>query len=185
MQSLLHSLFGLILALVLLIFVFVGKWLGLLGLILAPGLLVIVFEEKAKKILLWLATTLLRGLTGLILALVLVFIVLNVWDAWRIYAHVPEGKPMFTSTSPNKRFTVAAYPSPTIFPRFAMPGQGSDGPALFILRDNLTGKEMQRQHVGSLWYVYTTVDWCKDSVKLARGDGIEWRLPQQSSSFSK
>ena len=121
----------------------------------------------------------LRGLLVLILALGLLFVVLNLWDTLRIHFYVPEGKPMSASTSPDQRFTVLAYPSPTIFPRFAMPGQGCDGPALFILRDNRTGKELQREHVDLLWCGYAqSVDWKKDTVQLERGDGIVWPLPR-------
>jgi hypothetical protein len=108
---------------------------------------------KAKTILCKLVKTILLVLSGLILALGLLLIVLQAWDTWRIAYHAPEGKPMFTSTSPDNRFTAAAYHSPTIFPRFAMPGQGGDGSALFILRDNRAGKELRRQHVALLWFV--------------------------------
>ena len=182
------GLLGLILGLGLLLFIYGEKvpegkiktiLRGLLGLLLALGLLVVVvYGEKAKKILLGLAKTMLLGLAELILAFGLLSIVLTVWDYWRIDSHVPDGTPMFTSTSPDNRFTVAGYPSPTIFPRFAMPGQGGDGPALIILRDNRTGKELQRRHVDGPWFIYEDVTWYKDSVELARGDGIKWRLPQ-------
>jgi hypothetical protein len=176
---LLRGLFGLLfLALELLSLVFVGKGCSLLLLILVLWLLCCVFGEKPKTILPWLAKTLLLGLAGLVLALGLLFLV----NTWRIYAYVPDREPMFTSTSPSGRFTVLAYPSPTIYWRFAMPGQGSDGPALFMLRDNRTGKVLRREHVDGPWYVYTDVDWYEDRVHLARGDGIDWRLPPDESA---
>jgi len=137
---------------------------------------------KVEKILYGLAKTISFSLLGLALALVLLLIALVVWDEWRIYSYVPEGKPKFTSTSPCRRFTVSAYSVPSALPRFAMPGQGGDGPAMFILRDNRVDKELQRQYVRSLWIMYAySIDWQKDSVQLERGDGIFWRLPQNES----
>jgi hypothetical protein len=160
----------------LLLIVLMLNWKALLGMILALGLLAIVLGEQARKkmfsLLFRLAKMILLGLLCLICAFV-------VWNTWRIYSYVPEGRTMYTETSPDKRFTVAIYPSPSLFPRFAMPGQGGDGPGLIILRDNRTGKELQRKHVDSFWHIYTTVDWNKDSVYLSRADDrIEWRLPR-------
>jgi hypothetical protein len=172
----LRGLFGLFLALVLLIFVLVGKVYGLLLLILVFGLLFFVFREKPKTILLWLVKTIAIGLAGPVLA----FGLCVLWNTWCIYFYAPERGPMFTSTSPSGRFSVSAYPSPAIYlklvPAGPGRGQGGDRPALFILRDNRTGKDLRREHVCSNWESYATVDWGKDRVSLARGD-VVWRLP--------
>ena len=156
-----------------LIFTLFGKVYYLLALILVFGLLLFVFREKLKKILHWLMNAILIGISELVFAFVLLFIV----NTWLIQTYEPDGKPMFTSTSPSGRFAVLAYPSPTFYFYFSLPGQGGDGPALFILKDNQTGKELQRQHVDFLWWAYTTVDWYGDHVSLSRGDGITWSLP--------
>ena len=132
---------------------------------------------RVKKVLYSLIKTIFFSLLGMGITLVLMLIVLGLWNMWKIHSYVPYETPMFTSTSPCQRFTVSFYPSPTIYFHFAMPGQGGDGPALIILRDNRTGKELQRQHVDGPWFTYNTVDWYEDHVQLARGDGIVWRLP--------
>jgi hypothetical protein len=166
----LRGLFGLFLVLVLLFCVFAGKSYGLLVLLLALGLLCL---EKPKTILPWLAKTLLFGLAGLVLALGLLFLV----RTWRMYTYVPEGKAMYTSISPSGWFTVSAYSSPF---RFSLPGFGQGGcehPALFILRDDRTGKELQRRHVSGFWCEYD-VYWHEDHVVLRKWeDRIVWPLP--------
>jgi hypothetical protein len=125
------------------------------------------------------AKIVLRGLLRLLFALVSLLFVCSLWNIWRIKTYVPDGKPMFTETSPSQRFTVFAYPSPTIYMPVMSIGGGNDGPALFVLRDNLTGEELQREHVSGPWWVYTDVYWCwdKNHVHLAAGDGITWPLP--------
>ena len=96
-------------------------------------------------------------------------------DDVQIYSHTPKGAPLFSEASPNKRFTVECYRSPTWFRFPVMPGQSGDGPGLFILRDNQTGKELRRKHVNH-WAIYTQVWWDKDYVQLAPPEGINWEL---------
>ena len=87
--------------------------------------------------------------------------------------------------SPSSRFTIAVYPSPTIMQwPFSFPGQGGDGPAMFILRDNQTDKVLQSHHFSSFWYMHITdVEWYDDHVTLSRADDkICWSLPPNESA---
>ncbi|MDR2925853.1 MAG: hypothetical protein LBU76_07910 [Azoarcus sp.] len=85
---------------------------------------------------------------GLLLALVLC-------DAWLTYFHVPEWKPAFVSTSPDGRFSVSGYynlPSP-----FFGELWGNDGTV--VLRENKTGKVLQRGTIDYLPAVQGQVSW--------------------------
>ena len=95
-------------------------------------------------------------------------------DTLRIDSPAPGGTPLHTSTSHDKRFTVAAYPGPV-----AAPGRSDDRPVPFILGDNRTGKELQRRQVEHRLIDVTYVEWGEDSVQVVGGGvPIQWRLPR-------
>jgi hypothetical protein len=78
----------------------------------------------------------------------------------------------WTYNSPDRRFQIVVYRMPMIF---AMPGQGSDAPGYFQLRDARTGKVLEDQDVEMVQDA-DLVEWTPSSVSV--GILADWRLPQ-------
>jgi hypothetical protein len=67
------------------------------------------------------------------------------WHVWETKYYVPSGKGVWQSTSLDGRFTVVGYlikGLPGFIP--TVPGNGSGGSGVIVLRDNQTGKSLQK-----------------------------------------
>jgi hypothetical protein len=119
--------------------------------------------KKAVKILL--------GLLGLILALVLL-------DRWLYYHHAPRWEPAFISVSPDERFTVSVYYNSGIFTFFPLPlVRPNDGTV--VLRENKTGKVLQREIAGFVDSVTPGVTWDTNSSWVSIVSIGGWDLPSE------
>ena len=121
---------------------------------------------KRKKILL--------GFLGLALVLVLL-------DTWVFYCHTPEWEPEFVSTSPDGRYSVSAYDNPGIllFLPVGLHPRGSAGTV--VLRDNRTGKVLQRANARYVNAGARTpdVDWFPKSNSVGVTSVDVWDLPTE------
>jgi hypothetical protein len=109
---------------------------------------------------------------GIILVLVLV-------DTWLVYFHTPGWNSDMESTSPDGRYTVLAYFNTGVFflPPFINP-RGNAG--TIVLRDNETGKVLQRGRMEEVVVDSSIVRWYPDHVSVV-SVGV-WNLPQEDTS---
>jgi hypothetical protein len=83
------------------------------------------------------------------------------WHIWETEYHVPSGGGSWREESPDGRFTMTAYSTKGLLAFVpVMPGQGSDGDGVFVLRDKQTGKIIQTARVGQ--------------ISAFRSGGIRW-----------
>jgi len=120
--------------------------------------------------------------------LVLAGVCFHLWET-RIF--VPSGKGAWESTSPDGRHTVAGYVLKglgVLVP--TMPGDGSSGPGIVLLRDNKTGEVLQKERVDSVISLGVVLweDTCKDYFHkeykrcVYVQDVATWELPPREGS---
>jgi hypothetical protein len=84
------------------------------------------------------------------------------WHIWETKHHVPSGEGLWQEESPDGRFTMTGYLTKGLLVFVAvMPGQGSDGDGVVVLRDKQTGEVIQTARV--------------EQVNGFRSGGIRWR----------
>jgi hypothetical protein len=106
----------------------------------------------------------------LLLSLILIVVLFDVWDTqFRIPPAEEAGT--WTSQSPDGRFSVTGYSTKSLFVKLipTMPGDGSFGPGLVVLRDNKTGKILQKAKVEEVSSAGDSVDW------MIGDSGALWR----------
>lgn len=84
----------------------------------------------------------------------------------------PRATECRTFGSPDGRFQVTVYRTPIFF---AAPGQASDAPGFFRLRDTRIGRTLREQKVAMVQLV-ERVEWTDTTVTV--GLLAEWRLPR-------
>ena len=77
-----------------------------------------------------------------------------------------------TFASPDGRFEIVVYRIPS---RVAMPGQSSDAPGYFQLREARTGRVL-REHSVEMVQLVDRIDWSPTNVDVRLL--ADWRLPQ-------
>lgn len=77
-----------------------------------------------------------------------------------------------TFTSPDGRFQIVVNRIPTVV---AMPGQGSDAPGYFQLRDARTGRILRESSVEMVQLV-DGIEWSRTNVNVRLL--VDWSLPQ-------
>jgi hypothetical protein len=83
------------------------------------------------------------------------------WHIWETEYHVPSGEGSWQEESPDGRFTMTAYSTKGLLAFVpVMPGQGSDGDGVLVLRDKQTGEIIQTVRVGQ--------------ISAFRSGGIRW-----------
>jgi hypothetical protein len=83
------------------------------------------------------------------------------WHVWETKYHIPSGEGLWQEESPDGRFTMTGYLTKGLLVFVAvMPGQGSDGDGVVVLRDKQTGKVIQTARV--------------EQVNALRSGGIRW-----------
>jgi len=82
-----------------------------------------------------------------------------------------------TFASPDGRFQIVVYRIPSLI---AMPGQSSDSPGYFQLRDARTGRVLQERSVEMVQLV-DWVEWSRTNVDVRLL--ADWSLPQYACQF--
>lgn len=107
------------------------------------------------------------------LMLILAVLVLGVLVACSLRAWRRSGAEQYrTFASPDGRFQVVVYRIPT---GFAMPGQSSDAPGSFQLRDTRTGRVLRERSVEMVQLV-DRIEWSSTNVDIWLL--VDWSLPQ-------
>jgi hypothetical protein len=84
------------------------------------------------------------------------------WHIWETKYHIPSGEGVWQEESPDGRFTMTGYLTKGLLVFVAvMPGQGSDGDGVVVLRDKQTGKIIQTARA--------------EQVDALQWGGIRWR----------
>jgi len=118
---------------------------------------------KRKKVLL--------GLVVLTLALVL-------WDTWEMHYEIPDWEPAFASTSPDGRFTVSVYSNVGVIR--LPPGLNPRGRAgTVVLRDNRTGKVLQRAATEQGIGMEADISWIPEYNRVSITAVGRWDLPTE------
>jgi hypothetical protein len=91
---------------------------------------------------------------------------LRAWRRWAAEEH-------YKFASPDGRFEIVVYRMPSL--GFAMPGQGSDAPGYFQLRETRTGRVLREQDVEMVQLV-RRIHWSPTDVDV--GLLAKWSLPQ-------
>jgi len=97
-------------------------------------------------------------------------------DTWLFRYSVPDWEPTFVSTSPDGRFSASVYYNPGIFPLpSGMHPRGSSGTV--VLRENKTGKVIQREVIKGPIYDESIVIWTQDEKEIIVMNVGVWNLP--------
>jgi hypothetical protein len=84
------------------------------------------------------------------------------WHIWETEYHVPSGEGVWQKESPDGRFIMTGYLTKGLLSFVSvMPGQGSDGDGVVVLRDKQTGEIIQIARAGQ--------------VNALQWGGIRWR----------
>jgi hypothetical protein len=100
------------------------------------------------------------------------------WHVWETKYYVPSGEGSWQEESPDGRFTMTGYLTKGLLSFVSvMPGQGSDGDGVVVLRDKQTGKIIQTARVEQVSAISGGgVRW-RDNYVLIVGVDDEWSLP--------
>jgi hypothetical protein len=113
-----------------------------------------------------------------ILILLMLILIGTSYQIWYTEFRTPSGMGQWSSKSPDGRFIVTAYSNKGLRSMIpTMPGDGSFGPGIIILRDNKTGKILQKEEIENLAAIgKNNVEWIGDYVHI---DFISppWPLP--------
>jgi hypothetical protein len=73
------------------------------------------------------------------------------WHIWETKYHIPSGEGLWQEESPDRRFTMTGYLTKGLLIFVSvMPGQGSDGDGVVVLRDKQSGDIIQTARVGQV-----------------------------------
>jgi hypothetical protein len=106
-----------------------------------------------------------------LISLLVLIVVGIVYHLWETRFSEPTGKGRWSTTSPDGRFTVTGYLTKglgVLIP--TMPGDGGYGDGIVILRDNKTGKVLQKARVENVSNLAGLVDW------MVGEPDADWRI---------
>ena len=116
-----------------------------------------------------------KALFGFLVGLILVLVL---WDVWLIHFHTPGWEPAFTSKSPDGCFTVSVYSNVGVIR--LPPGLNPRGRAgTVVLRDNRTGKVLQRAATEQGIGMEADISWIPEYNRVSITAVGRWDLPTE------
>jgi hypothetical protein len=105
------------------------------------------------------------------------------WHIWETKYHVPSGEGLWQEESPDGRFTMTGYLTKGLLVFVAvMPGQGSDGAGVVVLRDKQNGEILKTVRVGQVNALRSGGIHWGDGYVLIVGVDDEWSLPPATNT---
>jgi len=107
-----------------------------------------------------------------------VALALVLWDTWEMHYEIPDWEPAFASTSADGRFTVSVYYTSGIIPLpdWLNPRRNN---GTVVLRDNRTGKVLQRAKVDYVAHDTPHIEWFPERNKVGAVSLDIWDLPTE------